>query len=75
MYWFYSSTGEAVEQVLREKKISNKLNYDVLKSLNMDDFVKSIDFDSTDEENNKLVYYLIVKSCIFIFQTNAITLT
>ncbi|XKL63690.1 hypothetical protein PGB90_006054 [Kerria lacca] len=48
-----ATAGEAVEQVLREKKISNKLNYDVLKSLNMDDFVKSIDFDSTDEENNK----------------------
>lgn len=38
--------GEAVEKVLREKKISNKLNYDVLKSLNMDDFVKSMNFDS-----------------------------
>ena len=38
--------GEAAEKVLREKKISNKLNYDVLKSLNMDDFVKSMNFDN-----------------------------
>lgn len=38
--------GEAVEKVLREKKVSNKLNYDVLKSLNMSDFVKSLNFGS-----------------------------
>ncbi|XP_065225815.1 transcription factor IIIB 90 kDa subunit [Planococcus citri] len=39
-----ATAGEAVEKVLREKKISNKLNYDVLKSLNMNDFVKSMNF-------------------------------
>ena len=42
--------GEAAEKVLREKKISNKLNYDVLKSLNMDDFVKSMNFDNQFSE-------------------------
>lgn len=42
--------GEAVEKVLREKKISNKLNYDVIKSLNMEDFLKSMNNDSTTSQ-------------------------
>lgn len=29
-----SSAGEAIEKILQEKKISSKINYDVLKSLN-----------------------------------------
>lgn len=29
-----SSVGEAIEKILKEKKISSKINYDVLKSLN-----------------------------------------
>lgn len=29
-----NSAGEAIEKILQEKKISSKINYDVLKSLN-----------------------------------------
>lgn len=29
-----TSAGEAIEKILQEKKISSKINYDVLKSLN-----------------------------------------
>jgi hypothetical protein len=31
-----SFLGEAIEKMLQEKKISSKINYDVLKSLNVD---------------------------------------
>lgn len=38
-----NSAGEAIEKMLQEKKISSKINYDVLKSLN----VKSLDTPQT----------------------------
>lgn len=38
-----NSAGEAIEKMLQEKKISSKINYDVLKSLN----VKSLDTPPT----------------------------
>lgn len=56
---FYS-IGEAVEKVLREKKISNKLNYDVLKSLNVDDFVKSINFGSFAQKDELVLLIIAV---------------
>lgn len=34
VYPFFSSLGEAIEKMLQEKKISSKINYEVLKSLN-----------------------------------------
>lgn len=40
-----NSAGEAIEKILQEKKISSKINYDVLKSLNA---------NSSTIDNNKL---------------------
>ncbi|XP_063231613.1 transcription factor IIIB 90 kDa subunit [Bacillus rossius redtenbacheri] len=40
-----NSAGEAIEKMLQEKKISSKINYDVLKSLN----VKSLEVSKTKE--------------------------
>lgn len=33
--YFYFFLGEAIEKMLQEKKISSKINYEVLKSLNI----------------------------------------
>lgn len=38
-----NSAGEAIEKMLQEKRISSKINYDVLKSLNIASSVKNVE--------------------------------
>lgn len=46
-----SSAGEAIEKMLQEKKISNKINYDVLKNLsNLTSIVQNQSNPTTSED-------------------------
>ncbi|KAJ8924186.1 hypothetical protein NQ315_006977, partial [Exocentrus adspersus] len=45
-----NSAGEAIEKILQEKKISSKINYEVLKSLNAAPAVKNQPADDTENQ-------------------------
>lgn len=45
-----NSAGEAIEKMLQEKRISNKINYDVLKSLNAKTVTKKEEVNKEEEE-------------------------
>lgn len=51
-----NSAGEAIEKMLQEKRISNKINYDVLKSLNAKTVTKKEEISKEEEEevSNKM---------------------
>lgn len=51
-----NSAGEAIEKILQEKKISSKINYDVLKSLNSN--ASTVENKFEIESPQKYVRYL-----------------
>lgn len=58
-----NSAGEAIEKMLQEKRISNKINYDVLKSLNSKTQTKSemIEENNESETPSKVYVFIFLK--------------
>lgn len=49
-----NSAGEAIEKMLQEKKISSKINYDVLKSLNVNNPAEKSEPLKAEPKTNKI---------------------
>lgn len=60
-----NSAGEAIEKMLQEKKISTKINYDVLKSLNANNNLAESKTINTEETPEK---YVLFYTNSFIFE-------
>lgn len=64
-YIFFFPLGEAIEKMLQEKKISSKINYEVLKSINnqqqnnQESLAKNMSELDDATVNNPLVYIIL----------------
>lgn len=64
-YYIFFSLGEAIEKMLQEKKISSKINYEVLKSINnqqqSNQELLATDMSELDDAtvNNPLVHIIL----------------